>query len=72
VAFHYNDSKKEFGSHRDRHEHIGKGMIGVAGFSLLMNDTRFANIPKILETPKSKDLHEDVENMKVLKELIKN
>ena len=72
VAFHYNDSKKEFGSHRDRHEHIGKGMIGVAGFSLLMNDTRFVNIPKILETPKSKDLHEDVENMKVLKELIKN
>ena len=72
VAFHYNDSKKEFGSHRDRHEHIGKGMIGVAGFSLLMNDTRFVNIPKILETPKSKDLHEDVENLKALKELIKN
>ena len=72
VTFHYNDSKKEFGSHGDRHEHIGKGMIGVAGFSLLMNDTRFANIPKILETPKSKDLHEDIENMKVLKELIKN
>jgi deoxyribonuclease IV len=72
VAFHYNDSKKEFGSHRDRHEHIGKGMIGVAGFSLLMNDTRFANIPKILETPKSKDLHEDVENLKALRELIKN
>ena len=72
VAFHYNDSKKEFGSHRDRHEHIGKGMIGVAGFSLLMNDARFVNIPKILETPKSKDLHEDVENLKALKELIKN
>jgi len=72
VAFHYNDSKKEFGSHRDRHEHIGKGMIGVAGFSLLMNDARFVNIPKILETPKSKDLHEDVENLKALKELIRN
>jgi deoxyribonuclease-4 len=47
-------------------------MIGVAGFSLLMNDTRFVNIPKILETPKSKDLHEDVENLKALKELIRN
>jgi deoxyribonuclease-4 len=72
VAFHFNDSKKEFGSHGDRHEHIGKGMIGVAGFSLLMNDARFVNIPKILETPKSKDLHEDVENLKALKELIRN
>ena len=37
-----------------------------------MNDTRFANTPKILETPKSKDLHEDVENLRVLKGLIKN
>ncbi len=72
AAFHCNDSKKEFGSHGDRHEHIGKGMIGVAGFSHLMNDKRFANIPKILETPKSKDLHEDVENMKVLRGLVKN
>ncbi len=72
AAFHFNDSKKEFGSHGDRHEHIGKGMIGAAGFSLLMNDIRFAKIPKILETPKSKDLHEDVENMKVLRRLIKN
>ena len=72
AAFHFNDSKKEFGSHGDRHEHLGKGMIGAAGFSYLMNDKRFANTPKILETPKSKDLHEDVENLKLLKGLIKN
>ena len=72
AAFHCNDSKKGFGSHVDRHEHIGKGMIGVEGFSFLMNDKRFSNIPKILETPKSEDLHEDVENMRVLKGLIKN
>jgi len=72
AAFHFNDSKKEFGSHGDRHEHIGKGMIGAAGFSFLMNDERFTHIPKILETPKSKDLHEDVENLKVLRGLIKN
>ncbi len=70
AAFHFNDSKKEFGSHGDRHEHIGKGTIGAAGFSYLMNDTRFADIPKILETPKSKDLHEDVENLKVLMGLL--
>jgi deoxyribonuclease IV len=72
AAFHFNDSKKEFGSHGDRHEHIGKGMIGVTGFSFLMNDARFSSTPKILETPKSKDLHEDVENLNVLKRLIKN
>ncbi|HTY09931.1 MAG TPA: deoxyribonuclease IV [Bacteroidota bacterium] len=69
AAFHCNDSKKEFGSHGDRHEHIGKGKIGLAGFSFLMNDERFQHIPKILETPKSKDLHEDVENIATLKRL---
>ena len=70
VAFHFNDSKKDFGSHGDRHEHIGKGKIGLAGFSFFMNDERFVRIPKILETPKSKDLHEDVENLGALKRLI--
>jgi len=70
VAFHVNDSKKGLSSRVDRHEHIGKGAIGLTGFKLLMNDKRFAHIPKILETPKSEDLHEDVENMRVLKELI--
>ncbi len=69
VAFHVNDSKKGLGSHVDRHEHIGKGAIGLTGFRLLMNDKRFTHIPKILETPKSDDLHEDVENMSVLKNL---
>ncbi len=70
VAFHVNDSKKGLGSHVDRREHIGKGAIGLEGFRLLMNDERFAHIPKILETPKSDDLHEDVENMNTLKNLI--
>ena len=72
VAFHINDSKKGLGSHVDRHEHIGKGAIGLTGFLLLMNDDRFAHIPKILETPKSNDLHEDVENMTLLKSLLKD
>lgn len=71
AAFHVNDSKKGFGSHVDRHEHIGKGMIGTQGFTFLMNDKRFAGIPKILETPKSDDLHEDAENIKVLRGLVK-
>ncbi|RPI04579.1 MAG: deoxyribonuclease IV [Ignavibacteriae bacterium] len=69
VAFHVNDSKRELGSHIDRHEHIGKGNIGLEGFRLLMNDIRFDQIPKILETPKGEEMREDVENLKILKEL---
>ncbi|MEW5909244.1 MAG: deoxyribonuclease IV [Thermodesulfobacteriota bacterium] len=49
---HLNDAKKELGSRVDRHEHIGKGFIGLEGFALVMNDPRFCMIPKIIETPK--------------------
>jgi deoxyribonuclease-4 len=70
VAAHVNDSQKEFGSRVDRHEHIGKGQIGLEGFRMLMNDPRFLRIPKILETDKSEDMHEDVENMNVLRSLV--
>ena len=58
------------GSHVDRHDHIGKGKIGLIGFRMLMNDPRLADVPKILETEKSEDLHEDVENMSVLRSLV--
>ncbi|HEU4724816.1 MAG TPA: deoxyribonuclease IV [Candidatus Eisenbacteria bacterium] len=54
-AFHVNDSKNERGSHVDRHEHIGKGKIGLAAFARLMRDPRFTAVPKILETPKGAD-----------------
>jgi deoxyribonuclease-4 len=69
VAVHVNDSKKDLGSRVDRHEHIGKGQIGLEGFRAMMNDPRLNNIPKILETPKSEDMHEDLENMSVLRSL---
>lgn len=69
-AFHVNDSKKDLGERVDRHEHIGKGKIGLSGFKFLMNDERFFNIPKILETPKGKDMKEDIINMKKLKSLV--
>ncbi len=55
LAIHLNDSKSEFGSHWDRHEHIGRGKIGLEPFRWLANDERFANIPMILETPKDLD-----------------
>lgn len=70
VAFHINDSKRELGSRVDRHEHIGKGRIGLVGFRLLMNDERFRRVPKILETDKGPDMKEDIENMNVLKGLM--
>lgn len=69
-CFHINDSKKELGSRVDRHQHIGKGFIGLKGFRNIMNDKRFFNIPKILETPKTKGQLEDLINIKVLLNLI--
>jgi deoxyribonuclease-4 len=66
-AIHINDSKKELDSHVDRHEHIGQGKIGDEAFELLMNDSRFFDIPKILETPKGEDeLKDDARNMRKL------
>lgn len=67
-VIHVNDAKKECGSRVDRHEHIGDGLIGLNGFKQMMNDTRLANIPKILETPKLKDSRDaDVINLKLLR-----
>ena len=68
--FHLNDSKRPLASRVDRHEHIGKGEIGLEGFRLLLNDPRFQNHPMVLETPKGKDLKEDKANLKTLRSLI--
>ena len=70
AAFHLNDSKKEFHSRVDRHEHIGKGFIGIESFRRLMNDKRFWGLPMCLETPKGPDLKEDKENLTLLRSLI--
>ena len=51
-VFHLNDSKKPCGSRVDRHEHIGKGCLGLEPFRMLLNDRRFAKLPMLLETPK--------------------
>lgn len=69
VAIHVNDSKTGRGSRVDRHEHIGKGRIGLDGFRFIMRSPRFRRIPKVLETPKEKDLAEDVINLKTLRRL---
>src|SRR5437868_2939652 len=70
AAVHLNDSKTARGSRVDRHQHIGKGQIGLHAFRFIMRDPRFRKIPKVLETPKGKELREDVMNMKTLRGLI--
>lgn len=70
VALHLNDSKVPLGSRVDRHEHIGKGKIGLEGFRYIMSAPQFRKIPKVLETPKGKEMKEDVENMAILRGLI--
>ncbi len=69
-AFHVNDSRKDLGSRVDRHFHIGKGRLGLDAFRFLVNDRRFAAIPKILETPKGPDLREDIRNLSILRRLL--
>jgi deoxyribonuclease IV len=70
-AFHVNDCKRELGCRVDRHAHIGKGRIGLEAFRSLVNDPRFARVPKILETPKGKDLAEDRMNLATLRRLVR-
>src|SRR5688500_6418013 len=52
-VFHGNDSKRPCGSRVDRHEHIGKGCLGLEPFRRLLHDTRFAGLPILIETEKS-------------------
>jgi deoxyribonuclease-4 len=70
-ALHLNDCKKGLGRRVDRHEHIGKGALGLEFFRLVMNDPRFTHVPKIIETPKfleGKDM--DPVNLSLLRGLV--
>jgi deoxyribonuclease-4 len=78
-AFHLNDSKKPCGSRVDRHEHIGKGCLGLEPFRMLLNDPRFADLPMLLETPKLESKESlrrsdvdpwDARNLRTLRRLI--
>ncbi len=71
LAFHLNDSKHGLGSRRDRHEHIGRGEVGLEAFRLLLADPRFRDLPMVLETPKGEDLAEDRKNLSTLRSLLK-
>jgi len=68
-AIHFNDSKFDIGTHKDRHEHIGKGFIGKDGFGFFMRDAKLKKVPKILETPKDEDYKNDKMNLALLRKL---
>jgi deoxyribonuclease IV len=79
-VFHLNDSKKPCGSRIDRHEHIGKGCLGLEPFRRLLNDARFRGLPMLLETPKLETAASqrrsdvdpwDARNLRALRELIR-
>ena len=70
-VLHINDSKSAFGSRVDRHDNLGKGKIGLETFRWIMRSKELAHLPKILETPKGKDLAEDVEAMALLRGFLK-
>ena len=67
---HINDSKTELGSHKDRHEHIGLGKIGKAGFKELIKHPKLKHVNMILETPND-DLGSQESDLKLLKSLRK-
>jgi len=71
-AVHINDSKRGLGSRIDRHEHIGRGMIGLESFKSILTDPDLHSIPMCLETPKGKEMEEDRKNLCVLRGLRSN
>ena len=76
-VFHANDSKRPCGSRVDRHEHIGKGCLGLEPFRRLLHDPRFSHLPILIETEKAGDTkpntivvdRNDMRNLKTLRAL---
>src|SRR5580698_463093 len=68
-VWHCNDAKAERGSKLDRHQHIGKGSIGLPAFKRLLNDPRLAHAAFIAETPIDEPL-DDLTNVNALKKLV--
>ncbi len=66
-GWHLNDTEEELGSNVDRHHHIGKGEIGEGPFEKLVTDSRFDDVPGVIETPKEDDW--DEKNISLLKSL---
>jgi deoxyribonuclease-4 len=72
-VLHLNDSKTPFASRRDRHELIAEGSLGAKPFRRIMNDERFAHVPKVIETPKlGNATHTDTKMLKRLRGYVVN
>ena len=75
-CFHFNDTKHDLGSRKDRHQHIGQGFLGTQAFANFVNDSRWANHPAHIETPKSDEDEEgntidmDPVNLATLRSLV--
>ncbi|MFQ5594019.1 MAG: deoxyribonuclease IV [Anaerolineae bacterium] len=69
-VLHLNDSQADLGSRKDRHAHIGEGVLGLEAFRLVVNDPRLQHLAGLLETPKEDDLQEDRENLERLRSLV--
>ena len=65
-GMHINDSKKELATRVDRHDSLGEGVMGMDTFSFIMNDSRFDNLPLILETPNPKLWAEEIKHLREL------
>lgn len=77
-CFHFNDSRHELGSRKDRHAHIGEGHLGRQAFANFLNDPRWSHYPAHLETPKTEEDDDGAEiemdpiNLKTLRDLIED
>ena len=67
ILSHCNDSKVDLGERKDRHEHLGKGFIGLEGFKAMAKTEPFASLDLILETPHDEFLKEDIALLKKLR-----
>ena len=65
--FHLNDSKGAFGDHKDRHEHIGQGQIGAAGFKAITNHPKLKHVNGVIETPWDDDYQVDLKKLQKMR-----
>ena len=66
LALHLNDSKVPLGKRVDRHALLGAGEVGIDCFRWIVQDPSWRGVPMVLETPKSEDMHEDVDSLNKL------
>ena len=71
MLVHLNDCKGDLGSRLDRHEHIGKGKMGLEAFRMIVNHPKLRHLPAIMETPMKRDPEDDLVNLATVRKLVK-